>query len=265
MPKLRAARAEKGLDTKGLKVALVERLVGALRAEATGEAPAAAEPAAPAASDAMEAEPAARPRREASDAMEAEPAFDEASATKAAKKLSRRAPGRPGGRGRGHEAASRPRSPSARRRPARGRRGAPPAAPEASDATEAATEAEEGFDEAAATRQAKKMKVAELRARRPRPQARTRAGPESGACGAAPGRPARGGERQAGRGALRRGRAVAAVNPRGGDKRAPSLPSPCVPSIAIVRVPQARGPLARPVVTEPRDLEGLVRRRRGEV
>ena len=42
--------------------------------------------------------------------------------------------------------------------------GAPPAAPEASDATEAAPEAEEGFDEAAATRQAKKMKVAELRA-----------------------------------------------------------------------------------------------------
>ena len=71
VPKLRAALAEKGLDTKGLKVALVERLVGALRAEATGEAPAAAEPAAP----------------EASDAMEAEPAFDEASATKAAKKL----------------------------------------------------------------------------------------------------------------------------------------------------------------------------------
>ena len=41
--------------------------------------------------------------------------------------------------------------------------GAPPAAPEASDATDAAPEAE-GFDEAAATRQAKKMKVAELRA-----------------------------------------------------------------------------------------------------
>ena len=149
VPKLRAALAEKGLDTKGLKVALVERLVGALRAEATGEAPAAAEPAAP----------------EASDAMEAEPAFDEASATKAAKKLKvaelRAALEAAGADTKGLKAALVERLVGVQRAAAGG---APPAAPEASDATEAAPEAEEGFDEAAATRQAKKMKVAELRA-----------------------------------------------------------------------------------------------------
>ena len=165
VPKLRAALAEKGLDTKGLKVALVERLVGALRAEATGEAPAAAEPAAPEASDAMEAEPAAPAAPEASDAMEAEPAFDEASATKAAKKLKvaelRAALEAAGADTKGLKAALVERLVGVQRAAAGG---APPAAPEASDATEAAPEAEEGFDEAAATRQAKKMKVAELRA-----------------------------------------------------------------------------------------------------
>ena len=149
VPKLRAALAEKGLDTKGLKVALVERLVGALRAEATGEAPAAAEPAAP----------------EAPDAMEAEPAFDEAAATKAAKKLKvaelRAALEAAGADTKGLKAALVDRLVGVQRAAAGG---APPAAPEASDATEAAPEAEEGFDEAAATRAAKKMKVAELRA-----------------------------------------------------------------------------------------------------
>ena len=165
VPKLRAALAEKGLDTKGLKVALVERLVGALRAEATGEAPAAAEPVAPEASDAMEAEPAAPAAPEASDAMEAEPAFDEASATKAAKKLKvaelRAALEAAGADTKGLKAALVERLVGVQRAAAGG---APPAAPEASDATEAAPEAEEGFDEAAATRAAKKMKVAELRA-----------------------------------------------------------------------------------------------------
>ena len=97
--------------------------------------------------------------------MEAEPAFDEASATKAAKKLKvaelRAALEAAGADTKGLKAALVDRLVGVQRAAAGG---APPAAPEASDATEAAPEAEEGFDEAAATRQAKKMKVAELRA-----------------------------------------------------------------------------------------------------
>ena len=91
--------------------------------------------------------------------------FDEAAATREAKKLKvtelRAALEAAGADTKGLKAALVERLVGVQRAAAGG---APPAAPEASDATEAAPEAEEGFDEAAATRQAKKMKVAELRA-----------------------------------------------------------------------------------------------------
>merc|ERR1719174_3069692 len=97
--------------------------------------------------------------------MEAEPAFDEAAATKAAKKLKvaelRAALEAAGADTKGRKAVLVDRLVGVQRAAAGG---APPAAPEASDATDAAPEAAEGFDEAAATRAAKKMKVAELRA-----------------------------------------------------------------------------------------------------
>jgi len=164
VPKLRAALTEKGLDTKGLKVALVERLVGALRAEASGEVPVEApslEPVATAAEST--AAPAAEPA--APDAMGAEPSFDEAAATKAAKKLKvaelRAALEAAGADTKGLKAALVERLVGAQRAAAGGAPAAEPAAPEG----EAAAPAEEGaFDEAAATKAAKKLKVAELRA-----------------------------------------------------------------------------------------------------
>ena len=143
MGDLTAAAASIGVEPAETVIDTLARLEAAL----TGTG---AESAAPAAPDAMDAEPAA---------------FDEAEATKAAKKLKvvelRAALETAGADTKGLKAALVERLVGVQRAAAGG---APPAAPEASDATEAAPEAEEGFDEAAATRQAKKMKVAELRA-----------------------------------------------------------------------------------------------------
>ena len=146
MGDLTAAAASIGVEPAETVIDTLARLEAAL----TGNGATPAAPAAPDASDAMDAEPAA---------------FDEAEATKAAKKLKvvelRAALEAAGADTKGLKAALVERLVGVQRAAAGG---APPAAPEASDATEAAPEAEEGFDEAAATRQAKKMKVAELRA-----------------------------------------------------------------------------------------------------